>query len=132
MLVFVAHLSQPTESSDNEDRKRAMHILRKASNTLVSNTSESGLTFVHLNPESLEFVLCIDATFATNADNSSQLGVVIMLRDTGTGRVNIIHYSSKKSKFICKSVLAAELLALVDGSDAAMAAKSTVSTIASH
>ncbi len=50
-------------------------------------------------------------------DKSSQLGVLTMIRSTKTGIVNVIHFSSKKSKRVCKSVLAAVLFAFVDGFD---------------
>ena len=65
----------------------------------------------------VEVAVCIDAAFATNPDKSSQLGTIVMLRDPVSEDANIVHYTSKKSKRVCKSVLAAELFAMVDGFD---------------
>lgn len=40
-----------------------------------------------------------------------------MLPNKANGDVNIVHYTPGKSKSVCKSVLAAELFALVDNFD---------------
>jgi Reverse transcriptase (RNA-dependent DNA polymerase) len=79
-------------------------------------TADIGLNFVNLDPTSLRLLLFADASFA-NADNfTSQLGFVIILADEA-GNANIIHYGSQKSKRVTRSVLAAEILALVYGWD---------------
>lgn len=49
-----------------------------------------------------------------------------MLRDSITGRVCVVQYSSRKSQRVAKSVLAAELLALVDGFDMAVSIKHAI------
>ncbi len=125
-LVFVARLSQFTESKFSAKTEDAMRILRKASKALASEPSRTGLQYTYLNPQKIEVVACIDAAFAVNDDKSSQLGIIVMLRDAATNHVNIVHYSSTKSKRVCKSVLAAELFALVDGFDMAAAVKDAV------
>jgi len=81
---------------------------------------------VHIPAEFTETVVCIDAAFAVNHDKSSQLGVLVLLRDTRNGHVNVVHYASIKSKRVCKSVLAAELFAFVDGYDAGFAVRDSV------
>ncbi len=58
----------------------------------------------------------VDASFASNIDFSSKLGFLIALVD-GSGNANIIHYASFKSKRVTRSVLAAELYAMVHGYD---------------
>lgn len=59
--------------------------------------------------------MCIDAALAANLDKLSQLGMLAMIRNNVNGKVNIVHYKSTKSKRVCKSVLAAELFAFVEG-----------------
>ncbi len=62
----------------------------------------------------IKLVVCIDAAFAVNKDDTSQLGAVAMLRNELSGEENVIHYLSVKSKRVCKRVLATEILAMVD------------------
>lgn len=71
-----------------------------------------GLNFVKLESSSLRIAVFADASFACNADLSSQLGFVVTLMDAHYS-ANIVHYSSFKSKRITRSVLAAELFAVV-------------------
>ncbi len=40
-----------------------------------------------------------------------------MLRDRDTGDCNVVHFTSTKSKRVCRSVLAAELFSMIDGFD---------------
>ncbi len=54
----------------------------------------------------------IDASFAGNPNMSSQLGFFTVLIDCDNN-ANIIHWGSVKSKRITRSVLAAELYAMV-------------------
>ena len=55
-----------------------------------------------------------------------------MLRNSKNGYVNIIHFSSTKSKRVSKSFPAAELFALVDGFDIGYAISHTVGNILCH
>ena len=96
---------------------------------MLDSSLFSGLRFVHIPPEKLEVVVCIDAAFAVNPDHTSQLSILAMLRNCETGHVNIIHYASVKSKRVCKSVLAAEIFALVDGFDMCYAIRDSVQRI---
>lgn len=75
------------------------------------------MKFVHIPSEDVEVAVCIDASFATNYDKSSQLGYIVMLRNSRNGDANIVHYSSVKSKRVSKSVLASELFSMVGGFD---------------
>lgn len=70
----------------------------------------------------------MDAAFHVNANVTSQLGIVPMLRNNDTGEINGVHYASFKSKRVCKSVLAAELFALVGGYDIGCSLRDTVGT----
>lgn len=120
--------SQFTEALYKSESAEAMSILRKCLKTMLSAPSIYGLKFVPLQSENIE-VVCVDAAFATNKDESSGLGILAMLRDSKTGMVNIVHFSSNKSKRVCKSVLAAELHAFVDGYDLGYSLKNSIQTI---
>lgn len=54
----------------------------------------------------------LDASFASNADLTSQLGYVVMLADASE-QANILHHLSVKSKRVVRSVLAAVLFAAI-------------------
>jgi hypothetical protein len=91
----------------------------KSLNKLVDiahNTASDRLTFVPLNPETLRVVLHTDTSFANADGMKSQLGFVIMLVD-GKNNANIVHYASRRCTRVTRSVLAAELYALVLGFD---------------
>lgn len=75
-----------------------------------------GLNFIALDRKSLRVSVFVDAGFASNNDCSSQIGFVMVLMDS-FGSANIIHYGSLKCKRIVRSVLAAELLAMMHGFD---------------
>lgn len=80
------------------------------------NSPKFGLTFVPLYVAKISIVLFIDVGFATNKDMTSQLGYVMVLMDD-KNNANNVHYGSTKSKRITRSVLAAELFAMVQGFD---------------
>eukprot|EP00171_Calliarthron_tuberculosum_P022600 IDg22600t1 len=117
ILIFVARLSQVTQSMYDKNRKKYAKIMMRLEKALTGGPSLHGLSFIKLDMQHVEVFICIDASFAINEDNTSQVGVLAMLRDPSTGVCNIIHYTSQKTKRVCRSVLAAELLALVDGFD---------------
>ena len=116
ILVIVAKLSQATSDVYEKDRKSCLKLLKRLEQE-VSGKLCAGLTFVSISVEKAEVFVCIDAAFPCNRGYSSQLGVLCLVRDPDTGDCNIIHYISMKSKRVCKIVLHAELLALVEGFD---------------
>ena len=59
-----------------------------------------------------------DSSFAKKLDLSSQLGVMIVLSDS-SGRANLMHYNSYKSKRVVRSVRGGEMYAFDDAFDAA-------------
>ena len=79
-------------------------------------TKDKTLSFIPLDECTTFLGVFIDASFANNVDNTSQLGYLICLIDA-SGNANIIHYASQKCKRITRSVLAAELYAMVLGFD---------------
>jgi hypothetical protein len=66
-----------------------------------------------------------DASFANNKDLSSQIGYILVLAD-GSGRANILHWSSTKCKRVTRSVLASELYGMAHGFDMGVSVKSTI------
>eukprot|EP00171_Calliarthron_tuberculosum_P004960 IDg4960t1 len=87
-----------------------------------------GLRFVSLDVSTAYIAVFVDASFASNRDYSSQLGFLIALVDSN-GFANIIHYASVKSKRVTRSVLAAELYAMVHGYDSAATLQLSLSAI---
>lgn len=119
-------MAQITEERYNAEREESLRILRKAQKVMLAPGARGGLHFVHIPPDHTEIDVCIDSAFAVNYEKSSQLDILVMIRNTKNGDVNVVHYASTKSKLVCKSVLAAGLFALVDGYDAGYAIRDTV------
>lgn len=90
-------------------------MLNKAITCCVE-TDTGGLKYIPLDLNSLHMAVFIDASFAGNSDYTSQLGFVACLMDN-EGNSNIVHYGSSKSKRVTRSVLSAELYAMVYGFD---------------
>lgn len=89
------------------------------------NTKDMGLTFIPLERSSLRLALFTDASFA-NADRyKSQIGCVVLLVDSNNN-ANIIHYGSSRCKRVTRSVMAAELHALVYGFDQAFVVRAVL------
>lgn len=74
------------------------------------------LIFKLIDPASVEIALFIDTGFVTNKYLTSQLGFVMFSTDKGMN-TNTIHYGSVKSKRATTCVLAAQMLAMVQGYD---------------
>lgn len=103
----------------------------KALNKYISkakNSPNRGLYFVPLDDASLRLMVFADASFATNADLSSQLGFVICLADK-FNKANVLHYTSVKSKRVTRSVLAAELFAAVAAFDYSSTLRGTINEV---
>lgn len=91
--------------------------------SIVSSLRDDGemLRFRKLDLKSLKIVCFCDAGFASHSDDlKSQLGFVIALVDAA-GCANVVSYASRKCRRVTRSVLASELLALVEGYDTAAA-----------
>lgn len=117
ILVHVSLLSQVTEKIFSTDRKEVLKLLKKLAQAASPTTGKCGMSFIRIDKEKADIFVCFDAAFGTNRDHTSQLGVLVLMRDRENGDCNIIHYSSSKSKRVCRSVLAAELFALMEGFD---------------
>jgi hypothetical protein len=84
----------------------------------LRKTADRKLLFQNLNTNTLRIVAYSDASFANNADLSSQLGFVIFLSDASR-KCNVINYRSYKSRRVTRSVLVGEILAFADAFDCA-------------
>jgi hypothetical protein len=85
------------------------------------------LRYVKLDSTKLQLVIFTNSSFANNEDLFSQIDYVICLADSN--HANIVHWFSIKCKRMTRSVLAAELYALVHDFDLDVALKATLSAI---
>lgn len=93
---------------------------------LCRETPHLGLRIVPRKMQKIRVIVFADANFASNETLTSQLGFVICLAD-GKSNANIGHYSSFKSKRVSRSVLAAEVFALVHAFDSVSSIREYIS-----
>ena len=110
----------PPSSSDYKSLMKTIKFLKA--------TASQGLNYVPIDLKTARLVLMTDASFANAEGMKSQLGYVIAMVDD-KGRCNIIHYGSNKCRRIARSVMAAEVMALVLGYDVAFVVKDLVEEI---
>ena len=92
-----------------------MKTLNKVTKFLKA-TIDQGLNYVPLNLGKARLVLMTDASFANASGMKSQLGYILLMADD-KGDCNVLHYASNRCKRVARSVMAAELFALVIGFD---------------
>jgi len=80
-----------------------------------------GMKFVPLKRHQAKLSLFTDASFANTDKHRSQMGFVLVIGDDE--KSNIIHYGSSSCKRVTRSVMAAELHALIYGFDSAYLAR---------
>ncbi len=85
------------------------------------------LRYVKLDSTQLQLIVFTNSSFANNRNLFSQIDYVICLADSK--HANVVHWSSVKCKRVTRSVLAAELYALVHDFDLDAALKATLSAI---
>ncbi len=110
-------LTGDVKSPDSTTLERLSEIVKYA-----QRTSGEGLRFVDLDQRTLKLVLFTDSSFGNGKGFSSQAGFLIVLMD-GNGSANVLHYGSRKCRRVTRSVMAAEILALVNGFDNAFVVK---------
>ena len=95
-----------------------------------------GLKYIRIDLKRLRLFVFVDASFANNADLTSQLGYVIVLgneEEVAPSKRhllgNLIHWQSTKCKRVTRSTLASEIYAMVTGADIAHALKTTLDKI---
>lgn len=71
----------------------------------------SMMRFLRIDFQSARIVIMTDEAFATNPDNTSQLGIIVTVTDNSKN-CNILHCSSTKSLRVTRSVLELELFAV--------------------
>ena len=91
----------------------------------MKDTIDQGLDFVALDLKTVRLVLMTDASFANAEGMKSQLGYLILMVDAA-GNCNIVHYGSNRCKRVVRSVMAAEVQALVLGFDFSFVVKDLI------
>jgi hypothetical protein len=86
------------------------------------------LIFKTIDLDTCRVVVLNDASFENSEAYKSQLGFFICLADAGLN-ANIVHFGSQKCKRITRSVMAAELHALIVGFDNAIIIRQMISEI---
>ena len=96
-----------------------------------------GIRFVRLDLSKLKLYAFVDASFANNKNFSSQIGYVLVLANETqispeaiSIKGNILHWSSTKCKRVTRSILAAELYAMVADFDMASVIQHTMQKLA--
>jgi hypothetical protein len=105
----VGKLSQITEDTLSEGSVRDLNKVV----SVLQKTSDITLQFPSLELTSMYLAAYGDASLGGNADMSSQMGGVIVLRDA-PGNCHLLHRFSRKCPRVTSSVLAAEVIACVD------------------
>ena len=124
-LQYIASCTRPDISaavqilaSDVNNPTAATYLSMKNIIKWCHDTSEVKLRFIPLQRHSLRLLLFTDASFACTPNLKSRMGFVLVLGDT-EGRANILAWGSQVCSRVTRSVMAAELLALVYGFDCA-------------
>lgn len=97
----------------------------------LETQQNKGLNYQQLDLLSTKLMVFADASFASNEDKTSQLGYIITMSDKD-GRSNILQYQRSKSRRVTRSVLVAELFAIIATFHAASALKITLEEIYSR
>lgn len=109
-VQLLASKAASPSSGDLKELRSIFHALKE---------DKECLRFRALDLSSVRLVCYSDAGFASHEDDlRSQLGFVIAMVDDA-GRANVVAYASRKCRRVTRSVLASELLALVEGYDMA-------------
>jgi hypothetical protein len=124
LLIQVSLFSQVTLTKYKSGvRNQFNNFVRKC-----HETAHISMRFIPLDMETVHVSVFEDASFGTNNDGSSQWGIILALRDA-SGRANVIHAASHKSKRVARSALAAELFAVVDRFDMGIVMKHWFSNV---
>jgi hypothetical protein len=116
-------LSHAVQSTDSTFCSDDVTTLNKRLQWQIINQIRS-LRYVKLNQSFFRLMIFIDSFFANNRDSSSQIDYVICLFDS-INTANILHWFSVKCKRITRSVLTAELFAMIHDFDVDSVLKTT-------
>lgn len=99
------------QSTTGEDTKYFNTALKE-----LKDNSKDFLSFHKVEQETVKLMVILNASFASNNENSSQICYVITISGK-KGHSNILHYSSTKFPRVTRSVLAAELFSMFNDFD---------------
>ena len=125
-LLEISQLAQVTEELFSASKREIIRRLNKAISYAVDNRTP--LKIPRLNVETLKIIGFSDASFANNADLTSQLGHICFLGDK-TGAAAPVHFKSYKSRRVTRSVMAGEVIAFSDLFDVAATLASEIGTV---
>ena len=117
-LFEISQIAHVTESMFEGSKKQVIKRLNKAVKYAINN--QLSLKIRRLETKSLRIIGFSDASFANNADLSSQLGYIIFLGDRHDNVVPIC-FKSYKARRVTRSVMAGEVICFSDLFDAAAA-----------
>lgn len=124
-LVWLAHTRPDIACGINQlaqvSEAAYGRIAIKAYNNLVERAKANPdriLQYKPLTIRSLRLHAYADASFAKNADHSSQVGYIILLCDT-TGTSHVLSYSIRKTRRVVRSAMAGEVFAFTAALDEA-------------
>ena len=120
----VALASQVTEDTFCE---KSVSVINKVL-THLKSSKDLTLKYPPLDKNSLRMVVFSDAAFSTSANLTSQLGYIILLADD-KNNCHILHYCSRKSSRVVRSVLASEVYAFADAFDMAYTLRQNLTKI---
>jgi hypothetical protein len=120
-------MAQITDSIFNRGRKDCIKQLNKTVSHVHMNP-DVVLKYPKLDKDSLRLRMSADASFASNRDETSQLGFVIFLSDKHDNCQPMV-WASYKAKRVTRSVPGAETMALAEAFDAAYSHKHDVQGI---
>lgn len=118
LCCAINRAAQVTERTYND---RHVSELNKAMR-YASETANLVLSYGRLDRKTLHLRAYADASFATNDDNSSQLGYIVLLADA-SNRCHVLSYASRKSRRVVRSIMAGEIYAFADAFDKAFVIK---------
>jgi len=98
--------AQVTEATYSVTAVRALNALMGR----AQKGRDLALTYPPLDVDDLRVRAYADASYATNADGSSQVGFIILLCDS-SGQAHILSYSSRKCRRVVHSIMAGEVYA---------------------
>lgn len=116
-----AAINRAAQVSAKTFAKRHVQELNKAIK-YARSTEDLVLSYRPLDRSTLHLRVYADASFASNDDNSSQLGFIILLCDAAD-RCHVLAYSSKKSRRVVRSIMAGEVYAFANAFDEAFIVK---------
>jgi len=124
ICVVANKLAQVTEKLFSEKHVK----LYNSSVKYLKATNKTAMVMRQLDKDSLHIRAYADASFATNYDQTSQLGYIIALCDK-FDNASILHFQSYKSRRVARSVLGAETYAFADAFDFAFCTKQDIELV---